>query len=393
VTIDARFAPAYRNRAEAKTMTNRPEDAIEDLSRAIAFDAKNLETLLLRAEAYVAANNGASALKDYNRILELDARSVAAFVGRGMAHAQVEAFDDAQSDLGKAIEIDPKYARAYAVRAWVYKQMQQLDLGIKDMERALKMEPVTADAYWAQGELAEARGDIELAVAAYTKALGVNVRHKPTLDALNRQGLIAMREETEITGAGLENWRVLQSGEQFVAVNDAFPNLRVPLEVLGKGRPQLIEWERKKAPFSGVGILRFTAGRLEVAAGATEDLESAAIIDVNAQALLGMPLNKKGSRTATWTWDENKLVVASAEGLTEEFLIRGGRILQAPVTGAPVASAGQKRPFGESQGKAGGGGSTPAWAPWAQPSAPPPQNRQASRPQKPKSLFEMLFGN
>ena len=72
--------------------------------------------------------------------------------------------------------------------------------------------------------------------------------------------LVVMREETELAGAGIEKWRVLQSGEQYVAVNEAFPNVRVPLEMMGAGQPKLIEWDRQKAPFANFGILRFAAG-------------------------------------------------------------------------------------------------------------------------------------
>ena len=50
VTADPRFAAGYRSRAEAKLDIGRSQDAIEDLSRAIAFDVSNAELYLLRGQ-------------------------------------------------------------------------------------------------------------------------------------------------------------------------------------------------------------------------------------------------------------------------------------------------------------------------------------------------------
>jgi tetratricopeptide (TPR) repeat protein len=395
-TIDARHVPAYRNRAEAKLQIERFDDAAEDLSRALTFDSKSIETTLLRGEVHLVLNNAQAALKDFNRALELDPRSIPAFIGRSLAGAKTGAMDEALNDLAKAIELDPRQPRPYAVRAALYVQAQKTDLAAKDVERALKLGANSADAHWAQGELEQAQGQADAATAAYSKALGINPRHRGTLDALARLGLVAAREETELAGAGVDQWRVMQSGDQFAAVSEAYPNLRVPLEMLGAGTPKLIEFERKKAPFANIAILRFASGTLEsgVPGQPSEALESSAIIDVAGQKLLGLPLSRRGVKTASWTWEDGKLAVTSADGLTEQFVLRGRKDRDKDGDG-PVAAAAPRRSDGASNtaSSASGGsksGGTPSWAPWAQPS--PPQ-RQASRPQKPKSLFEMLFGN
>lgn len=389
VTLDPRFSPAYRNRAEARNQVEQFEEATEDLSRALAFDPANLASYLARAEGYLASGNAQNAIKDYLRVLETDPKSVPAFIGRGRANAASEQYDDALADLGKAIELDPKNSQAYAVRAWIYRQMKQLDLAAKDLERALKLEPVAVDAYWAEGEIEESLGNNDKAVAAFTKALNANPRHRATLVSLSRLGLVATREETELAGAGVEKWRVLQSGEQYVAVNEAFPNVRVPLEMMGTGQPKLIEWDRKKPPFANFGVLRFSAGTLALPGATPEPIESAAIIDLSAQTIIGIPVDKKGTRQATWTWDEGKLVVASAEGISEEFTLKG---VKGGPPGVAAATAPQPRRTAAGEAPPPGKSGPPAWAPWAQPPQGP-SGRQASRPQKSKSLFEMLFGN
>lgn len=397
VSLDTRFAAGYRNRANAKAVIDRIDDVIEDLSRAIAFDPKSVENYQLRAEAYLTSGNAASALKDFNKAIEMTPRNAAAYVGRALAYAKAEANEEALADVAKAIELDPKLSRAYAVRSWLYKQTQQLDLALKDLERALKLEPVSVDAHWAQGEIEEARQRLDAAVQAYTKALTINARHKPTLEALGRLGLVAAREEIEVPGAGGDGWKVLQSGDQYAAAGNAVPNLRVPLEMLGAGAPKIIKWERQKAPYAGFGVLTFSSGKVDGASGgAPDELESAAIVDIAGADVLGLILAKSGAKSATWVWDDGKLSITSADGLSEDYALRGVR------TGASAAATaadkhGTQRRDGRAEGAprpaaSNSGGGTPGWAPWAQSSGPPP-SKQASRPQKQKSIFELLFGN
>ena len=64
---------------------------------------------------------------------------------------------------------------------------------------------------------------------------------------------------------------------------------------------------------------------------------------------------KQGEKQAQWTWDDGKLVVASADGVTDEFQLRQGKPKELP----PAA---------------------------AQP------KRADSGARKPKTLFELLFG-
>jgi uncharacterized membrane protein/Tfp pilus assembly protein PilF len=406
VNLNASLAAGYRNRAEAKTQLDRPDESIEDLSRALAFAPGSIDTYLSRGDAYLATGNAISALKDYSRAIELDPQSPAAYTGRGFAAAKAGAFDDALNDISHAIELDPRAPRAYAVRAWIYRQTQQAELGARDVERALKLEPVQADAYWAQGEIDEAFGRTDTAAAAYSKALAVNPRHAETLGALTRLGLTPARDEIQIADAGLGKWRVVLAGDKYAARNDDHPGLSVPLEMLGKGAPKILEWERKKAPIQSIGVLRFSAGVLDSAQG-PEELECVAVVDVAAVTVLGIELQRKGNKLANWAWDENRVTLASAEGLPGEFVFRQGSASREPATqtaaAVPSPSSQPRRSTAPQQDDqrdtprpaAAKSPGTPGWVPWAQQSAQGgrDRDREAPRPRKQKSIFDMIFGN
>jgi tetratricopeptide (TPR) repeat protein len=352
VTLDTRFSAAYRSRAEAKRAIERYEEAIEDFSRAVAFEPRNAELYALRGSAYVDAGNAASGIKDFAKAIELSPNTASFYASRGLAYAKAEAYEDAINDFARAIELDPRSPRTYAYRAWTYRQQQQPELGLKDIERALKLDEKSAEAYWVRGEINEAQGRAELAVADLRKAFALDPRLKAASQALERLGINTRVTEEEVADAGLDRWRVFRKGRQFVAINEEFPRLTINLEMMGKGKPRILEWDVKKPPFAGIAVLRFSSG---VAPGAKgpEEIEQTAIVDLQSNTVVSIAVQRQGEKQAQWTWEDGKVVVAAADGLTDEFQLRQGK-----------------------------------------PKEPPPQvqAKRSDQPRKPRTLFQLLFG-
>ncbi len=376
VNADARFALAYRSRAEAKLEVGRPEEAIEDLSRAIAFDVENTDFYVLRGYAYLATDNTASALKDFSRAIEIEPNNAAGYEGRGLAHGLSEAFEEALADLNRAIDLDPRSAVAFAYRAYVYKQSGQPDVGQKDIDTALKLDPNRAEVQWAKGEIDEAAGRTDEAIADHRRALAAKPNYKPSMSALERLGApISDKAETVIAGLGIDPWKVVVRNGAYFAVSDSYPRISVPLEMAGPGQPRLLEWELKKPPLKGIGVLRFYGGSVPGPKG-PEEVEMAAIIDTAANSVVSIQPHRQGDKVATWTWDEGRVVIASVDGVTDEFFLR-----------TPKKEAAPARRVAEQPS-----GIVP-WAPWAQPWGVPSgtYDSKPRRSRKPKTLFDLLF--
>jgi len=366
VGLDARFSAAYRARAEAKMLAGRHDEAIEDFSRAVAFEARNADLYLLRGDAYLAAGNAASAAKDFSTAIDINPRNARAWAARGLAYARAEAYDDALNDLGRAIELEPRSPKAFAYRAWTYRK-QQPDLGLKDAERALKLDPNSAEAYWARGEIQEARGQLAPAMVDITKALEIDPRLKDAQAALHRLRPSPLADaEEEVGDAGLDRWRVFVKWPQYVASNDQLPKIKVDIEMLGKGRPRILDWEVKTAPFAGIGVLRFHAGVADSPRG-PEEIEQAAIVDLQSSTVVAVETVRRGAKQGQMTWDAGKLVLASADGTSEELALRSEKPKE-PVAPKRVVADKQKE-----------------WSPWG--------STWDSGKKRPKTLFELLFGN
>ena len=371
VTADPRFAAAYRSRAEAKLDILQVQDAIEDLSRAVAFDADNPELYLLRGQAYLAADNVGAALKDFTHVTVLDPRSARGFAARGLANGISQSYQDAFADLNHAIELDPRSATAFAYRAVVYKMSGQVDVGLKDAETAEKLDPDGAEVLWARGETEEAQGRTEQAVADYKRAVSLQPRLKAAADGLQRLGGdTASAEDREVPGAGIDAWRVVQQGTRYYAVSDQFRRLRVPLEMAGEGQPRLLEWQVRQPPLRGIATLRFAAGVVPGAVG-PEEVEQVAILDVDNNAVIGIEPHREGQKVANWTWQDDRVVVASVDGATDEFILRAG-----------VARNSDGRRYSNSD--------SGVWSPWGQLDASQSDRRERRR-SRPKTIFQFLF--
>jgi hypothetical protein len=178
---------------------------------------------------------------------------------------------------------------------------------------------------------------------------------------------------------------VVIRGAQYFAVDDRYPRLSVPLEMMGAGEPKLLEWQLKEAPFKDIGTLRFFGGTVAGKSG-TEALELVAVVDLETSQVVAIEPHKQGDKVAAWTWANGKATVASVDGVTDEIDLRVGRDNE-------VAGSGPGRRYTTTM-DGGGRRSGSGWAPWNTPfggsygEQAPPQKRVKK---KSKSFFDLLF--
>lgn len=372
VEADARFAVGYRDRAEAFLRLEEYEAAIEDLSRAIAFDVNNPEIYVVRGRAYLATENLVAAVKDFSRALEIDPRSTSALELRGLTYALSGATDEASRDLNGALQLNPRSAVAFAYRAFVYKQLGQLEVARKDIDNALELGPEKPEVYWVKGEIAEAEANSDQAIADLRKALRLDPAMKLATAALVRLGL-SPETERPVGRPAPSGWQIYVQNNQYIARHPDYPRIKVPLEMAAAGKPKILSWDVKEAPFRGIGVLRFQSGVSPGKDGKKVAIVHAAIVDLYQNRVVALEIDAIGKKRSRWTWGDGTLTVASLDGANDKFVLRSGRDRYAGPSARQRWSDG---PGGE-------------WSPWS--GAPPRQARRPVRRSKPKSLFDLLF--
>ncbi len=326
VTADPRFAAAYRNRAEAKFDIMRLPDAIEDLSRAIAFDANNPELYLLRGQAYLASDNVAAAMKDFTHVTTLDPRSARGFAARGLANGITQTYEEAFADLNRAIELDPRSgARLRLPRRRL--QAERSDgcrrQGRRDGReaRSRRRRGAVGQGRDRGGAGAHRAGDRRLQEGRRFAAAPEAGGRRPAAARRRyrqRSRIARSREPASTLGASCS--RAAASTPSAISSAACAFRWRWP----ATGQPRLLEWEAKKPPLGGIATLRFTGGVVPGAMG-PEEVEQVAILDLDNNSVIGIEPHREGKKVATWTWQDDRVVVASVDGATDEFILRAGR--------------------------------------------------------------------
>src|SRR5262249_516937 len=162
-----------------------------------------------------------------------------------------------------------------------------------DVERALKLDDKSAEAYWARGEINEAQGRAELAVADLRKALTLDPRLKEASQALQRLGVSVRPSDAGGADAGFGPCGVFPSGGRSVGGKDEVGGGGVGGEMGGRGQARILEWDVKKPPFQGIAVLRFHAGVVDGPKG-PEDVEQAAVIDLQSGSVVSVEVQRQG---------------------------------------------------------------------------------------------------
>ncbi len=97
---------------------NKPEGAVEELTKLLEKDPKQKSLLAMRGGIlYRNLRKNDEALRDFNKVIELDPNWFQGYKRRGEFYTQVKRNDEALSDLNKCISLAPEYGEAYFARA------------------------------------------------------------------------------------------------------------------------------------------------------------------------------------------------------------------------------------------------------------------------------------
>ena len=232
----------------------------------------------------------------------------------------------------------------------------------------MKLEPDGAEALWANGELEEAQGHGDRAVADYKRAIAVKpgLKQASARPAAPWRRRSATRRTARYPASASTNGRSCSTGQQFFAVSDQYKKLRIPLEMAGEGKPQLLEWEVKPPPLHrhrDVALHR----RRDARTAGPEEVEQVAILDLDANSV-------DRDRAASRGHEDRRLDLAGRprrggerRRCDDEFILRAAR---------PVAANNQR--YAPTDG---------AWSPFGQLDSS--QYDRGERRRRPRTIFQL----
>jgi tetratricopeptide (TPR) repeat protein len=163
-------ATEYMTRAMARYARWIMDGAIEDFSKVIALDPKNVRALAERASCYAQMHKNDLALADIQTALALDPRNGIAITARGMVASNTNRYQDAIADFSKALEIFPGDSFTLGRRAMAYDKLNDMEHALADSAAALHGLPHWNDLYLLRANLFLSHGKVD-GVATEAKAV------------------------------------------------------------------------------------------------------------------------------------------------------------------------------------------------------------------------------
>jgi len=174
LTVDPGNGRALALRSHIELQQAQFAPALADLDHAIGGGALAPDDLgyayLLRAIARQALGDGAQAIADLRQAVTLDPSLQRLYqdIGRQLLHGR------SSDSLDEALAADPVTAFGYLDRGTQRRDRGQFDLAIADFDRALQLEPQLPEAIYGRAEAHYYKGENDAALADLGLALGLN---------------------------------------------------------------------------------------------------------------------------------------------------------------------------------------------------------------------------
>lgn len=131
----------YMGRGVAYGDKGRPEEALEDFSRAIAIDSSITmrDAFKFRGSLYAQAGNMDLALKDLRKYVTMDSADVVTWNNIGMIYMRKQQLPQALQAFTKTIELKPEAAISYQNRAKIHELMGNTEQMQADLRKAQEL--------------------------------------------------------------------------------------------------------------------------------------------------------------------------------------------------------------------------------------------------------------
>jgi tetratricopeptide (TPR) repeat protein len=171
MAMDPNYSEYYNERGNIFLRLGRLEEARADYLKAIELSPPYFEVFTNLGQCYRRLGAMAEAITAYSRALDLEPDHVLAFLGRGKAHEELDQTEAAIADYTAALACDSALWDALASRAVLHYQAGNFAASVADFDRAIALAPRNSDLYQNRatvlldlGRKAEAVADLKTAL-------------------------------------------------------------------------------------------------------------------------------------------------------------------------------------------------------------------------------------
>jgi len=186
LAMNGDLSDAYHYRGVAYSDKGNHDKAIEDLNVVVRLRPDYALAIYGRGTVYLHKGNYDLAIEDLNKAIKIEPDNIYALSNRGLAYASKGNYDKAIEDYNAALKIDPNFLLALNNRGSAYVGKGNYDKAIEDLNAALKIKPDYDTAMYNRGNAYYNKGNIDQAIQDFNAALRIN----PDLyQAINDRGV------------------------------------------------------------------------------------------------------------------------------------------------------------------------------------------------------------
>ena len=170
----------YCSLGDALLQSNRHEEAISALKKAITLNSKNSKAHSAHGAALYATGLVEEAYSEYQSALDIDHQDYQTWANKGVALHTLNKHQDALDAYDKALAIKPDYAEAWSNKAITLNDLKRHEEALDAYDKALAIKPDYAEAWSNKAITLNDLKRHEEALDAYDKALAI----KPEMEFL-----------------------------------------------------------------------------------------------------------------------------------------------------------------------------------------------------------------
>ncbi|MCX7638782.1 MAG: tetratricopeptide repeat protein, partial [Cyclobacteriaceae bacterium] len=168
ITLGLNNEEVFTLRGEARAQLNRTDEALEDLTRALAIRKDYIPAMRARARIRFARNDYAGVAADLAVVASRNEAQPDDYAMLGIARYELKDYKTAVTDLTKAAEMPDVAARVFVARGKSYLELKEFEKAVADLTKAIEKGDKQGSNYAARGnayfnlkEYARALPDLE----------------------------------------------------------------------------------------------------------------------------------------------------------------------------------------------------------------------------------------
>ena len=195
--------PGLTARAHLWQITDRPDQAVADLKKAIELDPRNAHAYAERGLLFTTVKDYDKAIPDFGRAIQLGCRSTWVTMGLATIHLNRRELDKAKTSLENTIQIDPNHVTARVELGIFHLMRSNFTEALAALNKAIEIDPRCDMVYGVRATVALALGKYDqAAIDDLNEAIALNPQS--SLYFRNRAASGCFQEKWQLALADVE---------------------------------------------------------------------------------------------------------------------------------------------------------------------------------------------